>query len=351
MSKLRLIRMSWTDFNSSYIEWILKDYFTLEIYNPSSTYTREDCIFVASRRTHWQEEITEKYLSQGFRLILANPWEARPFFSAKEFEPYLSNILVILGCANSYDYGWTNRLDIPNWFWYNESLWYTCESRMQFQNYIPNRTNNKLFFMPIKRSKPFRTEIVEKLEEFLDNATWSYVERFCDGKHLVTRDVNPVQKIGWDRQFEEEWYNDTYFTLAVETSVGTQYDLTKEINNLRTDDVPCDLFVTEKTFKPIAFQHPFMVCAMKGTLNFLHNLGFETYEHIFDESYDQLDFFEDRLDIIYNNIKQFDKSKYLDPLTMKKIQHNYNRFYDRSAVLDGVKKDLIDPLLEWINGN
>jgi hypothetical protein len=107
--------------------------------------------------------------------------------------------------------------------------------------------------------------------------------------------------------------------------------------------------ITEKTFKAIALEMPFVLVAPAGSLAYLREYGFKTFTDIFDESYDTLDFFDARLNILYNNIKYFSKEKYLDPLTEQKIKHNYNRFYDRSAVLAGVNTDLIDPVLEWIH--
>lgn len=349
MSKPTLVRFAWTDLNSSYLEWILQDKFDLAIFNPTNTYNKETDILVITRLESFNLESLKKYLDQGFRLLIVNLWEARPFVLSKDFLPYLDNILVVLGCKFPFNYGWKNVLAVPRWFWYNESLWYTCDKNFQYQNYVPNRKNTKLFFMPIRRSKPFRTQVVERLTKFLDDAVWSYVERWNDGLHLPTREENPVARIGWDRQFESNWYNDTYFTLAVETYIG-QTTVENEMNGIVSDQAgPCGLFVTEKTFKPIAHQHPFLVCGMKGTLAFLKENGFETFDHIFDESYDTLDFFDARLDILHNNIKHFNKEKYLDPLTEKKIKHNYTRFYDRSAVLAGVNTDLIEPMLEWIH--
>ena len=349
MSKPTLVRFAWTDLNSSYLEWILQDKFDLAIFNPTNTYNKETDILVITRLESFNLESLKKYLDQGFRLLIVNLWEARPFVLSKDFLPYLDNILVVLGCKCPFNYGWKNVLAVPRWFWYNESLWYACDKNFQYQNYVPNRKNTKLFFMPIRRSKPFRTQVVERLTEFLDDAVWSYVERWNDGLHLPTREENLVARIGWDRQFEPNWYDDTYFTLAVETYVG-QTTVENEMKGLVSDQAgPCELFVTEKTFKPIAHQHPFLVCGMKGTLAFLKENGFETYDHIFDESYDTLDFFDARLNGLYDNIKNFNKEKYLDPLTEKKIKHNYNRFYDRSAVLAGVNTDLIEPVLEWIH--
>ena len=343
MSKPRLIRIGWTDFHSSYIEWVLAKYFILENYNINKLYDK-NCIFVISRTEYWNLNF-EKYLDLGCKFIFANQWEAQPFFKVEQFQPYLNNILVILGSQNSINLQWPNILNVSKWFWYNESLWYTCEDKMQYHKYIPNRTNNKLFFMPINRSKSFRTQIVERFDDILDSAIWSYAQQFLDGKHLEVRENNPMATLGWDRQFEEHWYNDTYFSVVVETAVSSQYNS----NDINDSQSPSELFVTEKTFKPIAHQHPFLVCGMKGTLAFLKENGFETFDHIFDESYDQLDFFEDRLEIIHNNIINFNKEKYLDSATEQKIRHNYNQFYNRSLVLNGVTNDLIEPLLEWIH--
>ena len=341
--------MGWTDINKDYLEWTLQKRFNLKVYVENTNYNIKTDIIVISRPEFYNREILFKFLDQGFRMIIANLWEARPYILSKDFLPYLDNILVVVGCKEPFDCGWKNVLSVPQWFWYNESLWYTCDKNFQYQNYIPNRTNTKLFFMPIKRSKPFRTQVVERLIEFLDDAVWSYVERWNNGLHLPTREENPVARISWDRQFEPNWYDDTYFTLAVETYIG-QTTVENEIEGIVSDQAgPCELFVTEKTFKPIAHQHPFLVCGMKGTLTFLKENGFETYDHIFDESYDTLDFFDARLDALYDNIKNFNKEKYLDPLTEQKIKHNYNRFYDRSAVLSGVNNDLIEPMLEWIH--
>lgn len=343
-----LIRIAHTDLNRSHVEWTLRDHFNLKVFVVNENYDNKKDILVITRKESCNKEILIDHLERGFKLILATLWEARPFFLSSEFEPYLDNVLVVLGCKTPFKYGWKHVIAVPNWFWYNESLWYTCDLNFQYQNYIPNRTNGKLFFMPIKRSKVFRDQIVDRIDNFLDQAVWSYAERWNNGRHLPTRAVNPVARIAWDRQFEEEWYNDTYFSLVVETAYAYSNPNDELDGILNNDKVPCELFVTEKTFKPIAFQHPFMVCGMPGVLEFIKNNGFETYDHIFDEGYDNLDFFEDRLECIYNNIENFDVKKYNDPLTKQKIQHNYTRFYDRALVLDGIKKELIEPMENFL---
>lgn len=347
-NKIRLICLGWTDFNSSYLNWAFKDNFTIEAYNFNEVYDKSNCIFVVTRPESGIENLY-KWLDLGFKLIIVNVWEARPYFLSKNLTAYIDNILLIVGSLNPQDLGFKSVIAVPNWFWYNESLWYSCEPLLQYDQYVPDRTNNKLFFMPIKRSRKFRDMVVDRLNEFLGQSVYSYVERWNNGLHLPIIKESPAARMAWDRQFEPTWYNSTYFSVVVETAVNTCENVELEKNGTPTDGLPCQLFVTEKTFKPIAFQHPFVVCGMKGTLKFLKDNGFETYDHIFDESYDNLDFFEDRLDIIYNNVKNFASEKYLDPRTEQKIAHNFNHFYNRTLVLEGLKNDLIEPMLEWIN--
>ena len=47
------------------------------------------------------------------------------------------------------------------------------------------------------------------------------------------------------------------------------------------------LHLTEKTFKPISFLHPFIMVSTAGSLAYLKGLGFKTFDSIWDESYDQ----------------------------------------------------------------
>lgn len=48
------------------------------------------------------------------------------------------------------------------------------------------------------------------------------------------------------------------------------------------------LFISEKTFKPIVAKQMFLIVGPKGTISFLKNLGFKTFNEFVDESYDQL---------------------------------------------------------------
>jgi hypothetical protein len=54
----------------------------------------------------------------------------------------------------------------------------------------------------------------------------------------------------------------------------------------------CDdqrIHITEKTFKPIVMQQPFLMVGNRGALRYLRGYGFRTFDKIWDESYDDLD--------------------------------------------------------------
>jgi hypothetical protein len=85
-----------------------------------------------------------------------------------------------------------------------------------------------------------------------------------------------------------DWLKDTYFSVIMET----------QVNNLNS-------FITEKTFKMIFCGHPFILIASPGALKELHNLGYETYPELFDESYDDMPQSFEKMFFIANQIKKW----------------------------------------------
>jgi hypothetical protein len=91
--------------------------------------------------------------------------------------------------------------------------------------------------------------------------------------------------------FRKEWgeiyleptaYIDTYFSLITETiCYESPYS-----------------FRTEKIAKPLAMGHPFIVASTPGFYRDLHNMGFRTFGHVIDESFDQIQHAQTRMDRI-----------------------------------------------------
>jgi hypothetical protein len=92
------------------------------------------------------------------------------------------------------------------------------------------------------------------------------------------------------------------------------------------------LHITEKTFKAIALEMPFVLVAPAGSLEYLRGYGFKTFASIIDESYDEE----------IDDVKRIEKAvallKDLDNLSVKErhqlhrhmlpaVEHNYHHFY------------------------
>jgi hypothetical protein len=93
------------------------------------------------------------------------------------------------------------------------------------------------------------------------------------------------------------------------------------------------LHLTEKTFKPICLQMPFVLVSNAGSLRYLKKYGFRTFGDIWDESYDsELDDFI-RLEKIADLLKSFDGMstsmlQEIQQACRSIVQHNFNHFYN-----------------------
>lgn len=82
-------------------------------------------------------------------------------------------------------------------------------------------------------------------------------------------------------------YIDTYFTLVSETSCA-----------------PGEIFVTEKTYKPILAGHPFIVLNSPGAYEYLKDeLGLKTFHPVINESFDRELDLDRRISMLVSEIK------------------------------------------------
>jgi hypothetical protein len=218
-----------------------------------------------------------------------------------------------------------------NWFWYHESLLYKS---LGYHTYVHNKSYNKLALMPMGLIKESHDLLYDAVSEYLDQLVYSYIERF---NRYLPEDLPPQHSAQpgvtgqHQRYFNPNWYDSTYFSLVSETVIDGQ-------------NFP--LHVTEKTFKPIAYRHPFLIWGQPGVLNFLHNLGFETFENLFNESYDTIQCQDTRLKQILYNLANFKQEPY-DQLTISKLEHNHRLFFNTDLVKSRIHKEIVEPINEF----
>jgi len=89
--------------------------------------------------------------------------------------------------------------------------------------------------------------------------------------------------------------------------------------------------LTEKSFKPIVMQQPFILQSCKGSLEYIRRYGFKTFGEFWDESYDEFD--DDRrteeigkLLFDINTMSQKEKAS-LQNAVSKTVEYNYQWFY------------------------
>jgi hypothetical protein len=132
-------------------------------------------------------------------------------------------------------------------------------------------------------------------------------------------------KKGRDQDLYEKPYNDTKYSLVSETN-----------------DNNTDIFMTEKIWKPIMAQHVFVVHGNHLYLQKLREMGFKTFSHLLDESYDLEADPMHRITKIVNTCKELKqkdlKDIYLQTQALRK--HNYDVFFNEEKMSVQINKTL-----------
>ena len=170
-------------------------------------------------------------------------------------------------------------------------------------NYQPHTRPYKFLFTN-RKVRPHRRYLIHRLhqEGLLDKSLWCNHEEHTTWGHPdfnvnYTSASLPTQSLpsGYDPDQLPNWidgvivpaqYLDTWFTLVSETVFESPAS-----------------FRTEKFYKPVLAGHPFLVCANYGFYRDLHNLGFRSFNHLIDESFDVIINGKDRMDRLIDTAK------------------------------------------------
>lgn len=179
------------------------------------------------------------------------------------------------------------------------------------------------------RARPHRKYLLERLRSqgLLDRALWTmldstpafnqHINLVVDGVNLMDQsserrclpfdyeysayakkdfDINKVDRpFAKNAVFDNEWgdiylnpkiYSDTYFSLVTETLY----------------DEPLG-FCTEKIAKPIMIGHPWICASTPGYYRYIKSLGFRTFGHLIDESFDNIENHTQRLECIIDIVQ------------------------------------------------
>lgn len=131
----------------------------------------------------------------------------------------------------------------------------------------------------------------------------------------------------------DKFYTNSYWNIVCETHI--------DISNTN------GTFITEKTWKPIRHNQPFIILGTVHSLRHLREMGYKTFDNVIDESYD------DEVDPIkrYNKIK--DVLATLASKSSQELQEINRKVKDavihNSSLFNRAKPERITTLLEQLN--
>ena len=109
--------------------------------------------------------------------------------------------------------------------------------------------------------------------------------------------------------------------------------------------------LTEKTFKAIALEMPFILVAPAGSLAYLREYGFETFSPYIDETYDTIEDPIGRMEAVTQILTEIQARSAAEKLELwqnllPRVEHNYRHFY-RGDFADVLWAELTDMLMEF----
>jgi len=329
MSKIRFIYQQGNHpcFMNEDIQRIVEPWYDIEVYDPDKTYNPQDTVILITHVEHVETKNTTGWFTPfeqaGFRVVVDHLWD-----SDVDTPSMVKDGRLILRNGN--------------WVWYRECIRFIEQGDHTYQ---PRRDYSHAFFMPMHKTRWHRDQAQEKLAPVLEHALWSYVEKGI----LVPGDMDHSvpSSIFWEFYVNPEWYNRTFFSVVVESYMRSDWWVrSPTVPNYRTE-------VSEKLFKPCMFYHPIVVYGSLGTLEYLHREGFETFDNLWDESYDLIDADQQRHDavtsLILSNVQRFQAGDLgIDSLTQQKLEHNHARVFDRDLVLQRFEREIIGDLQRFL---
>jgi len=117
--------------------------------------------------------------------------------------------------------------------------------------------------------------------------------KYLDSKYEIESHGKDIEKFSTQGFVKPELFNNTWGDILLRTKpyIDTYFSLVTETVYLYPYS-----FRTEKIWKPVAIGHPFIVAANQGYYRDLHNLGFRTFGHLIDESFDQIENDQQRIE-------------------------------------------------------
>ena len=189
------------------------------------------------------------------------------------------------------------------------------------------------FVCPQRIYKPHRAALQNSLDDRLGNISLQTKGIELKYPNLTVQEYDDTYDNLANLLAMRKNYNTALFTIVSESQYTEEYGI-----------------ISEKTFNAIVAGHPFLMCAHRLALENIRHYGFQTYNYIFDEMYDELDNVVSMKDMI--NINYHFTKERLSAVEMQKIwedvrgiaDFNRNYYFEQFGymLIDELRMDLLN---------
>lgn len=236
----------------------------------------------------------------------------------------------------------------PHKVFYHNAFFDMLKNR--FKDYVPPDTTPSKHFIYLARiDKHFRRYFYHLLKKnnLLHKGIISH-NRILDPTFHFDDTFNSVLKSKYP--FYEEFQKDSLDIVTLDSDFSVHnienfaLDACVEVINESSMEPGC-IFLTEKTLKAFLNKSLFLFLGNQHSLKFLKKLGFKTFNHIFDESYDDISCTFTRSNKVFEQLKKFCELSLEDAIEIKKqnkdiLDYNYNHLMNNLDVSFNIKEKL-----------
>lgn len=197
--------------------------------------------------------------------------------------------------------GNTAANNIPGFVYFNDfEFWYYQRNYKQTALEIHTQPRERDFTVLNRLHKPWRAAVMADMRRtgLLDNSYWSYCEsgEFVDSECPIEIDTIPGLRTSTQEFLRTAPYlaDDLTQSQRNDHSVTDAKFHTQSYCNIVVEthfdaDQSGGAFITEKTFKAIKHGQLFMIAGCANSLKLLRELGYRTFDNVFDTSYDSIE--------------------------------------------------------------
>lgn len=260
----------------------------------------------------------EKLKSQGFKFILGIPWESRG------------------NTRHNQHIKIYRKICFDTWHGDHDWFWYYMYSKNKDKNFIFDHTVKLYDFLYLNKIKrQHRVNLFNKIvsKNILSNSLFSFT------------DMQPPYRL--PKEYELPWLRGESYPSTHGNEDQDIFEKPYNVSSINivseTNNNNEETFITEKSWKPIIAGQIFVIHGNYRTLAKLKELGFQTFDCIFDESYDNELDPNKRIKKIVELLTKLKSSKFLDLYANTKIirDHNQKLFWNKQKLSEIINQRVL----------